>query len=81
MRYAPVFSNVRWHHVINDMSSIKMIENDQVLPIGETTINDTMFTLPLGETSINDTMFTLPLGETTINDTMFTLPLGETTCK
>lgn len=34
MKYAPVFSNVRWHHVINDMSSIKMIENDQVLPIG-----------------------------------------------
>ena len=37
MKYGPVFSNVRWHHVINDMSSIKMIENDQVLPIGMTT--------------------------------------------
>ena len=51
MKYASVFSHVRWHHVINDMSSIKMIENDQVLPIGETTINDTIFTLPIGETT------------------------------
>lgn len=34
MKYSSVFSHVRWHHVINDMSSIKMIENDQVLPIG-----------------------------------------------
>ena len=34
-KFIPVFQCIRWHHVVNDMSSIKMIENDKVMPIGE----------------------------------------------
>lgn len=30
--YIPVFSQIRWHHVVNDMSSISVLENDKILP-------------------------------------------------
>ncbi|XP_045213883.1 germ cell-less protein-like 1 [Mercenaria mercenaria] len=33
-KYFEVFTAIRWHHVVNDISSIKMLENDRILPIG-----------------------------------------------
>ncbi|XP_052262562.1 germ cell-less protein-like 1 isoform X2 [Dreissena polymorpha] len=31
-QYVPVFSAVRWHHVVNDLTSLRMIENEKILP-------------------------------------------------
>lgn len=34
-KYFPVFAAIRWHHVINDITGIKMIENDKVIPMSK----------------------------------------------
>ncbi|KAH3862217.1 hypothetical protein DPMN_025183 [Dreissena polymorpha] len=31
-QYVPVFLAVRWHHVVNDLTSLRMIENEKILP-------------------------------------------------
>lgn len=31
--FVPVFSKIRWHHVVNDIDSIRVLEHDNVLPI------------------------------------------------
>ncbi|WAQ96200.1 GMCL1-like protein [Mya arenaria] len=32
--YVPVFTKIRWNHVVNDLTSVRMIENDKIVPIG-----------------------------------------------
>ena len=34
-QYVPVFLAVRWHHVVNDLTSLRMIENEKILPHSE----------------------------------------------
>lgn len=33
-QYLDAFSAIRWHHVVNDITSIKMLEYDRLLPVG-----------------------------------------------
>ncbi|XP_060554814.1 germ cell-less protein-like 1 [Ruditapes philippinarum] len=33
-KYFQVFAAIRWYHVVNDITSIKMLENDKLLPVG-----------------------------------------------